>query len=126
MRRGKRRAGRHGYLELCRMVSKSRVLSDIAVAFEDAETIGSGHFQGAQVAGRVEVGMGRMAAPYATEPVALSVSPAPLETHIATLRRLPGMLEADYNPILFAILPDALLRGSVEPVRTSTGSAGAC
>ena len=108
------------------MVSRSRVLSDSAVAFEDAETIGSDHLQGAQVPGRVEVRMVRMAARYATEPVALSVSPVPLETRIATSRRLPGILEADRNPVLFAILPDALLRGPVEPVRTSTGSAGAC
>ena len=99
------------------MVSKSRVLSEIAVAFEDAETIDSDHLQGTQVPGRVEVGMVRMAARYATEPVALSVSPVPLETHIATLRRLPGMFEADLNPVFFAILPDALLRGPIEPVR---------
>ena len=58
------------------MVSKSRVLSDMAVAFEDAETIGSDHLEDAQVPGRVEVGMVRMAAPYATEPVSPSVSPA--------------------------------------------------
>ena len=64
------------------MVGRSRVLSDSAVDFENAETIGSNHLQGAQVPGRVEVGMVRMAAPYATEPVALSVSPVLLETHM--------------------------------------------
>ena len=99
------------------MVSKSRVLSDIAVAFEDAETIGSDHLQGAQVPGRIEVGMVRMAARHATEPVTLSVSSVPLEARIATLRRLPRILEADHNPVFFAILPDTLLRGFVEPVR---------
>ena len=99
------------------MISKNRVLSDMAVAFEDAETIGSDHLQGAQVPGRVEVGMVRMAARHAKEPVSLSVSPVPLEARIATLRRLPGTLETDHNPVLLAILPDALLRGPVEPVR---------
>ena len=76
------------------MVNKSRVLSDMAVVFEDAETMGSDHLQGAQIPGRVEVGMVRMAAPYATEPLSLSISPVPLETTIAALRRLPGILEA--------------------------------
>ena len=99
------------------MVNKSRVLSDIAVAFEDAETIGSDHLQGAQVPGRVEVGVVRMAARYATEPVFLSVSPVPLEARIATLRRLPGIFGADHDPMFFAILPNALLRGPVESVR---------
>ena len=75
------------------MVGRSRVLSDIAVAFEDAGTIGSDHLQGAQIPGRVEVGMVRMARPCATEPVALSVSPVLLETRMAAWRRLPGILE---------------------------------
>ena len=39
------------------MVSKSHVLSDSAVAFENAETIGSDHLQDTQVPCRVEVGM---------------------------------------------------------------------
>lgn len=108
------------------MVNKSRVLSDMAVALEDAETIGSDRLQESQVARRVDIGMRRMSAEDARKPPSLATPPVPLETAIAALRRLPGILLLHADSLFLAVLPDTLLRGPVEPVRTSTGSAGAC